>query len=224
MNTVDNQLALEFGRSEIEEDLENSEPNDLSYSQLVFSRQINRNQSLTLNYFKGVDSVLNTNSVASGSVNQQANNALAAQESKSYQLGYTINGAYLQTSLNYADRRLRQINAENADFEKQVQQSVNIRYLMSRLLNTPLGSNIELSYSSTKRGFDSDDSNGINANEIKTYGVRYNHSYSRKLSYFIAWSLREGTQQAIPTQANINGNTDTRSIQIGFVYSDRARW
>jgi len=205
INGVANQLQLEYGLSEVKDDINGK--TKLNYSQVNYSRQVNRMQSLQLGYFDGVNQVLNTDSVSNGSVNQQANNALAAQESKDYRLGY--------------DRRLRQLSRADAQFEKEKQYNATVSYSMSRLLNTALNSNLVLSYSLSKRGFDRVDASGnVNANEIKNYGIRYNHNYSPKLSYFIAVTKREATQQVTDS---VNEN-NSKTIEIGFVYSDRGRW
>lgn len=216
-----NQLQLEYGLTEITNDFNQNNPAEFNYSRLSYTRQVNRMQSFQLSYFDGVDRVLGADSASSGNVSVQANNALTAQEIKDYRFDYTINSTYIQSNFGYAKRKLRQLGQEQDEREEIY--DARLSYSTSRLFSTPLNSGIVLTYRLSRRGFEDNINNpNVNATETERYSLQYNHAYSTRLVFFIAFIQRDASQENF--NSDITNANNSKSVQIGFTYSDRGRW
>jgi len=211
-----NQLQFELGKSEIDDQLDRKQSRDSRLVSII--RQLNRTDSLSLSYSEGFNSPL-SNIQASNTitVNQQNNNITAAQETEQYNLGYTVDGSALDTTISLSKIKLQQTFTEN--IEERRTASINVRYILSRFLERSGRSNISLDYSKSESEFDSIATN-IESNDIETYGVSFNYVYSSNLLFSLSYGVRNALQ--IDT-SSIQSNFDSKSTSLTFVYSDTGR-
>lgn len=211
------QLQLEVGRSNIEDQLGRKQ--DLEHQLFEYTRQLNRNNILSLAYSDGFNNPLSNNQATNTiQVNQQNNNITAAQETKQYSLDYRINGDLLSTVFGITDGEVRQSFTQNIENRKGI--SLNINYQLSRILDSSGRSNIALNYLNTKSEFNGELTTVL-SNEIESYGITYNYVHSRNLVFALSYSVREALQITTNNDQNI---VDSKATFFTVIYSDRDRF
>jgi hypothetical protein len=210
-----NEIQVQYGRSKIEDALNRDLSDDLLL--FTFARRINRYQTLTLSYTEGFDQFLEINQATETiNVRLQNNDITTAQQVREHTLAYNHNGTYFQFGVNGFERLSKQVFDDNEDLQKGF--SMRATYSLSRLIGTPLNSGISLSFRRADNYFDN---NLTTVNRILTEntGLRYNHAYSPKLSFFVELTKRESTQESnAPLE-----NNDSNSVFFGFTYSDSGK-
>ncbi len=215
MDGSTNQMTLEYGEASITDDLFQKSKVDLS--RLIFTRQMNRSQSLELRYVQGFDTILNGNQ-ANNAVNQQNNGVAAAQAIDEQAVTYRFGDGSFSMAIDAFKRKLTQAFSTNSEVQEGY--SANMGLSLTRLFNTPLNRQLQITYTKTDNTYDIQFSNFTGA-DIETAQVTYNHSYSQNLAFSFSWIDRTSVQ------TDINGNfldNSSESFMIGFVYSDNGRW
>lgn len=211
-----NQLQVEYGTSKIVDELQ--QKLDIKLQRLSYSRQLNRDNSLELNYSKSFGNALNTNQSTNTTTATQQNILNTAQIVEDYSLTYTRAGLLLDITIDFSDSQIKQVFTSNVEQRKSV--GLALTYRMSRLINNSGQSNVRLSYNKSESEFDTVRTNFV-SNEIENYTFSYNYVYSSNLLMSLAYNVRD-TMQLDSDQ--VDTPIESKSVSIRIVYGDRGRF
>ncbi len=208
-----NQLQLEYGRAEIEDEL--GREFDTNLLNVIYSRQVNRTHLLDASYRKGFLLRLNDNFI-DGSVDVSDESFGAAQELVSTNLNYAISETFISLTFNAFDLEFTGTGGNSEETRKGI--TVTASYSLARIFSTGIDTNVAFSVRKNKNSFTGLDNSTINT-KVDSYEFRYNYASSASLSYYISFDKRNAASDNQNTR--LNGG-DSKSLSIGFSYSPRS--
>jgi hypothetical protein len=180
---------------------------------LMLTRQINRNQTLNIQYSKSVASLFTINQATGNiTINQQNDAITSAQISKGGGLQYNFSNNLTSITLGLIENEL--YGLFEPTFEIRRSKSIRATYSLSRLFNTPLPRQIIFFASSNENDFELSITN-TQESVIKVSTFIYSENISSNLLWFFDYSKRSAKRFLINLPSE---STNSETFSIGFEY------
>jgi hypothetical protein len=217
VSNVTNQLLVEAGKVRIDSYGENSTEDN--QWRIMFSRQLNRYQSLNIQYSKSIASLFTINQATGNIIINQQNNAISnAQVSKGGGLQYAINNGQVSLTIGVLENDL--YGLFDTSFEIRRQKSLRMSYSLSRLMMSPLPRNLSIFLSENESDFDLSVTN-VQENIIKIHSISYSQTLSPNFIVFFDYSKRKALRDFINLPNEV---TLSETFSIGFEYRSNGRF
>lgn len=208
-----NAFQLEYGESKVEDELNNEL--SIPHGSFSYERRINNRSSLSLNYVKGYDRFIQINLATNDiSFNNQNSDVAQVQKLESSGVRYNYNSTFWNFSLNAGQSKLETVFSSLRE-DKVKTLGITASYSMSRLLNTPLRSNVELGHSKNKTQFRGNNFS-INAFEVDETYLQFNHFFTRSFSLSLGYNHRSADQDSNNVTERFVAEGDSIYLSINY--------
>jgi len=211
-----NLLRFDIGTSRVKTELDRII--DVDLIQLLYQRQLNRTQSLSLTFRKGFDSIFNfelgTNNINVNNRSGDFGNTLSSKENR---VDYHINEDFFTGQFSYFNIDLDSALSANTETRKGI--DLRLTYRLSRILNTPFDTNITFTYFSSQNQFDSSLTQ-ITKSEVERYNLFFNYFINKNTFLFIQFQQRNSDSFI---QNALNANIKSKTLFMGASYSPNGR-
>jgi len=210
--SISTQLQIDYGRSKLSNELEQTEESDL-YSFLL-TRQLSAAKTLSLTSSKGFNNLLRSN-IGAGTafVDDELSDFGTASEVKDSSLNYSSTGLLFESLVSLTYKKIGSTVILNT--QRRMALGLSTTYYLFTASNTPLDSNLTFDYSLSKNEFDTDLSS-VNRNDVELIAITYNHGYASAFAYYVRLEQRNTSQ-------NNRESGDSTSISVGFSYAPLGR-
>jgi len=216
INGQSNLLRFDAGVSTVKTKLDRTIEVDLI--QLLYRRQLNRTQALSLTFRKGFDSIFNfelgTNNI---NVNNRSGDFGNTLNLKEHRVDYEINEDFFTGRLSYFNVDLDTALSPNSEIRKGA--DLRLTYRLSRVLGMPFDTNITFSYFNSRNEFDSTLTQ-VTKNEVESYNLFLNYFISQDTFLFLQLQQRNSDSFILDTPS---ASIDSKTLFVGISYSPNGR-
>lgn len=206
-------FQLEYGESKVENEANNELK--IPHGSFSYERRINRRSTLALDYSEGYDRFIQVNLATNSiSFNTQNSDIAQVQKLKSSGIRYNYTSTFWNFSLNGNQSKLETVFS-NLRQDRVKTLGLNISYSMSRLLNTPLQSNLEFGHSKNKTQFRGNDF-AVNAFEVDETYLQFNHFFTRNLRASLGYNHRSADQDSSNTSSRFVADGDSIYLSVNY--------
>ncbi|NVJ49074.1 MAG: hypothetical protein HWE13_00890 [Gammaproteobacteria bacterium] len=217
VNNRTNSLNLELGRSRVKDIFGRSSTDD--NGRLTFNRDINDQQSFSVQLNKGVASLFSINQATGRIVINQQNDSIAlAQISKGGGAQYNFSDNIFNLNLSYFENKLTGVFEQREELRRN--RSLFMSYNLANIIGSETENTLSIFSSISENDFDISLTN-VTQNIIRQTVYTYRHRASRNLSFYLNFTDRRSEQAFSDSAPAI---IKSEAFAAGFIYQQEGRW